>query len=200
MGCEFSRIIRRIRLTSLYHSMLTRVTPSASTRLNHTGKKRSTTAILVSRWREGWATVNSPAPASAIGSTSWSARYSPLPPGLRVAFHLFHQLCRDHLGADALFTDDKKAFGDIFTFDFKRNGITRPPVTRQVMNILLMQEKLPASVAISRSATWRGTPANSTSPRICTMFPRSPSCKVLNNATGETSVATPASGRIKTVA
>lgn len=44
----------------------------------------------------------------------------------QVAFHLFHQLCRDHFGTDALFTDDKKAFGDIFTFDFKRDGITRP--------------------------------------------------------------------------
>ncbi|GHK45390.1 hypothetical protein ECZU43_48050 [Escherichia coli] len=58
-----------------------------------------------------------------------------------VAFHLFHQLCRDHLGTDALFTDDKKAFGDIFTFDFKRDGITRPLVARQVMNILFMQGK-----------------------------------------------------------
>ena len=49
----------------------------------------------------------------------------------------------NHLGTDALFTDDKKAFGDIFTFDFKRDGITRPLVARQVMNILFMQGKTP---------------------------------------------------------
>lgn len=170
--------------------MLTRVTPSVSIKLNRTGKKRSTTAILVSRWHEGWATVNSPRPpapsVAPVGQQDIPHRRR----ACQVAFHLFHQLCRNHLGTDALFTDDKKAFGDIFTFDFKRDGITRPLVARQVMNILFMREKLPASVAISRSATWRGTPANRTSPRICTMFPRSPSCKVLNDATGETSVAT----------
>ncbi len=32
----------------------------------------------------------------------------PPPPGLPGSVHLFHQLCRDHLGADALFTDTKK--------------------------------------------------------------------------------------------
>ncbi len=143
MGCEFSRIIRRIRLTSLYHSMLTRVTPSASTRLNRTGKKRSTTAILVSRWHEGWATVNSPAPASAIGSTSWSARYSPhRRRTCRVAFHLFHQLCRDHFGADALFHRRQKKRSVIFSLSTSSETVLPGPlVTRQVMNILLMQGK-----------------------------------------------------------
>ena len=119
MGCEFSRITRQIRFTSLHHSMLTRVTPSVSIKPNRTGKKRSTTAILVSRWHEGMGDLKFPAPASAIGSTSWSARYSPTAAGLAVAFHLFHQLCGNHLGTDALFTDDEKAFGDIFTFDFQ---------------------------------------------------------------------------------
>lgn len=108
MGYEFSRIMRQIRLTSLHHSMLTRVTPSVSIRLNRTGKKRSTTAILVCRWHEGWATVNSPAPpapsVAPVGRRDIPHRRR----ACQVAFHLFHQLCRDHLGTDALFTDDKK--------------------------------------------------------------------------------------------